>query len=565
MIQNSDDPVAIGDPLRNPETRSAQTNRIPPGPPIAHSSPESGMMRLLRIVLLVALFLGGAKKTGAQIPPDAAWQTFPTEHFRVHFTPDSEPVARRAASYAEEAYSLLSEQFLPPPGGRIDLVLADNADLANGFATVFPTPRVFVYLHPPADEPSLAFSEDWLKLLITHELTHIFHLNYAGGIWKPLRSVFGRSPLLFPQIYTPSWVIEGLATYYESLLTEGGRVRGTEQEMVLRTAILEDAFFDIDRATGSPVAWPGGRTRYIYGSLFLDHLARERGGEGVPGFAERIGKQIIPYRIETAARRAFGVSFSGAWQEWQDSLNQRYTAIADSLRALGLTEPELLTDAGRWAMYPRYSPDGEMIAYAAATARERTTVRLLLPDGSERSLAERTTLGPAAWLPSAADLRSGTPDALLTSQLEYEDPYRIYSELYAIGRDGSERELTEGARIWEPDPHPDGNRVVAVSEAPGTNVLVIHDLQTGATRPLREPDGEVHWSLPPLVAGGRPDRRRALGAWRLLRHRGARQCGDRGSRAHPRSSARDRTRMVAGRPLHRLLLGPKRHRKSVRV
>ena len=453
-------------------------------------------MRTVSRVLVVLLLLGSADVLAAQIPPDATWKTLDTEHFRVHFTPEVEPVARRAAAYAEDAYALLSEQFLPPPGGRIDLVLANNADVANGFATVFPRPRVYVYLHPPADEPSLAFTEDWLKLLITHELTHVFHLDYAGGLWKPLRSVFGRSPLLFPQLYTPSWVVEGLATYYESLLTEGGRVRGTEQEMVLRTAILEDAFFDIDRATGSPVAWPGGRTRYIYGSLFLAHLARERGAAGVPGFVQRVGKQIVPYRVESAARKAFDVSFSRAWQEWQDSLRQEYTALADSLLALGLTEPELLTDAGRWAMHPRYSPDGERIAYASATARERMVVRLILPDGSQRSLAERTMLGPAAWLPREATLPGDTAAALVTSQLEFVDPYRIYADLYALGLDGSERELTEGARIWEPDPHPDGRRVVAVSEAPATNALVIYDLESGAMRPLREPEPAVHWSLP---------------------------------------------------------------------
>ena len=43
VIRNSGDPFTIGGPLRNPETRSAQTNRIPSRPPIAPSSSESGI------------------------------------------------------------------------------------------------------------------------------------------------------------------------------------------------------------------------------------------------------------------------------------------------------------------------------------------------------------------------------------------------------------------------------------------------------------------------------------------------------------------------------------------
>lgn len=441
--------------------------------------------------LLCGWFLwawAGTAHLHAQLPPDVAWQTLRTEHFRVHFTPEIEQTARRAAASAERAYDLLSTQFVRPPTGDIDLLVADNVDFANGYATPFPRNRIVIYAHPPTDEPTLSFFDDWVELVVTHELTHIFHLDYGAGIWKPLRTVFGRSPLLFPQVFSPSWITEGLATYFESELTRSGRVRGTQHEMVLRTAILEDRFFDIGRATGNPISWPGEATRYVYGSLFLTHLAEQYGPRAAGEYVRALGGQLVPYRLNSAGRSSFGVSFNRAWRDWEADLRARYAALADSLRTAGLSEPELLTRGGRFAVFPRYAPRGDTIAYSAATGREELALRLILPDGSEQRIAPTHTLGAAAWMPGGRSLLKG--------ELQFIDPYRIYSDAYLLALDGERERVTNGARIWELDPHPDGRTAVGVGNANGSNVLVRVDLQTGAHEPLVSPSPDVHWSLP---------------------------------------------------------------------
>ncbi|HEX2094468.1 MAG TPA: hypothetical protein VHG28_18835, partial [Longimicrobiaceae bacterium] len=462
------------------------------------------LRRFLRSAFFLAALLATAPSLAcAQLPSDARWRVFDTPHFRVHYTEGLEALARRAGDRAETAWAEVSRTLVRPPRGRVELVLADNVDFANGYATPFPTNRVVVYAHPPVDDPTLAFYDDWLQLVITHELTHTFHLDYAGGIWRPLRSVFGRSPFLFPSATAPSWVTEGLATYLESRLTRAGRVRGTMHDMVLRTAILEDAFFPIDRASGDPATWPGGSTRYVYGSLFVHHLAERYGPERVGRFIRAAGGALIPYRMNAAARRAFGVSFTRAWREWERELRGRYLPLADSLRAAGLTEPEELTREGRFAQFPRFSPDGASIAYAASTGREEPATRLLVPGGGERELAPRTTLGPASWIP-------GT-DALLFAQLDFRDPYRVFSDLYRVDGNGERVRLTRGARIADPHPSPDGRRAVAVQGGGGTNVPVVVELATGEVRPLAGPSLDVHWALPRWSPRGD---RIAVGRWR---------------------------------------------------
>ena len=59
--------------------------------------------------------------------------------------------------------------------------------------------------------------------------------------------MFGRSPYFFPNIFDPSWLVEGLAVYYESKLTGSGRIEGTEHRMIARTAALQGAFPRLDQ------------------------------------------------------------------------------------------------------------------------------------------------------------------------------------------------------------------------------------------------------------------------------------------------------------------------------
>ena len=443
----------------------------------------------MRSTLLgLLLLLGGAARLAAQLPPDAPWQTFHTANFRVHFTPGLEPAARRAAYHAENARRELHAGFVEAPRRRIDLVVSDNVDFANGYATPFPSNRIVVFAHPPTDELSLSFFDDWLELVVAHELVHIFHLDHAGGVWRVLRRVFGRSPLLFPQaLYSPDWVTEGLATFWESRLTEAGRVRGTFFDMALRTAVLEGEFFPIDRVTGGPTRWPGGSAAYIYGAHFINHLAERHGPEQVSRYVRELGRQLLPYQANREARDAFGVSFSRAWRTWQDSLRRDFRAQADAIRTAGLSEPQVLTREGRSAAFPRYAPDSIRIVYAASTGREPTQTRVITPGAGERTLGERNSVGPSTGLPGGA---------LLLSQLERRDPYRVYEDLYQVAPDGEIRRLTRGSRISEPDANPDGRHVVAVQNAGATNALVRVDLGTGAIRTLAAPSLETHWALP---------------------------------------------------------------------
>ena len=233
--------------------------------------------------ILVLGLLSAAVHAAGQVPPDEDWRTLATEHFRITFPAPLETLARRAGARAERAWQDLSDEFPERSEDQIDLVLTDHADWSNGTASVAPRPRIIVYARPPVDGSVLTYYDDWLELVITHELAHIFHLDVSGPLGRLLRGVFGRVPgtwPFFPQLGTPGWMSEGLAVHYETALTTSGRGGGTYHAMVLRTAALEGALEGIDAASGASPSVASWATR-LHIRLDLPGLAAgtpRRGG-----------------------------------------------------------------------------------------------------------------------------------------------------------------------------------------------------------------------------------------------------------------------------------------------
>ena len=431
--------------------------------------------------------------------PDEDWRTITTEHFRVTFPAHLESLGRQAAGHAELAYVQLSDVLLDFGEGPIDLLVTDDSDLSNGFARLKPSRRITVFAAPPTDGLQLGYYDNWLELVITHELAHIAHLDHTGTVLgKVGRAVFGRAPTqwpLFPELAVPNWVIEGLATWYESRLTRG-RVHGTFHEMQLRTAVLEGRFEDIGQASGRSPLWPGGNRPYVYGSLFFDHLVERYGEDRMTAFVEAVGGQWVPYRIDAAGRSAFGVSFSDAWRTWEDELTGRYLGLDRELSAHGpITEPERLTHGARWALHPKVSPDGTTLAYTMADGWSDTQLRRSDPDGNgSRQLARTNGLSTFGWMPDGR---------LVVSQQENTDPYTVYGDLYLVDTEGRSERLTREARLSHPAVSPEGTWAVAVQQVGGTNGLVRVDLSTGDVSSLVAPVPNVHWAFPAVSPNGR--------------------------------------------------------------
>ncbi len=413
----------------------------------------------------------------AQVVPNADWHTIRTAHFLVHFTPPLESTARHAAAAAEVAFAQLSRE-LTPPRVPIDLVIADNVDVTNGYATPFPTNRIVVYANPPVNDPALRFTDDPTAMVVTHELTHIFHLDRTRGIWSLGQHVFGRAPYLFPDSYSPAWLTEGLAVYFESKLTGAGRVLGSDHQMIARAYGAEHRFPSIDRMSRADAFFPYGQSPYVFGSLFVDYLARTR-GDHLRAFVESQSSQLIPLWLNRPAKQAFGISFTAAWKQWSDSVTR--TAGDPVLPMPGW---RYLTVGGGIASYPRWADD-TAITYTGTTGRESLGAFSVTLDGSTERINRRNSNSPTLVRPDGERL---------FTQLEYTDAYHVRSDLFAQRGRHTVR-LTRDARLTTPDVRADG-RLVAVQTLPGATRLVTLSLDGTNLRPLTQGSMTVQWAEP---------------------------------------------------------------------
>jgi Tol biopolymer transport system component len=432
----------------------------------------------------------------AQLPADASWRTITSANFRVTYEADLEPLARHAAASAERAHAALSMLVADAPRATIDIVVADNIDLSNGYATPFPSNRIVIFAKPPVDVLELQYMRDWIELVVTHELAHIFHLDVASGFGRIVRTIFGRIPgpwPVFPAVGVPVWNIEGLAVGVESAVTEYGRIHGSYNEMVVRTAALAGRLDEFDRLGSSSARWPGGARGYIYGSLFMDYLARRYGAGAAARVVRSTAGAVIPPSLwfGRVGSDALGITFRDAYREWEREVTGRSLALADTLRAQGLTTGEVLTGHRAVAMYPRFSPDGSRVAYAAHDWRTPPQLRVIDAVTGAEEWSERLNQAvPAAWI---------THQRLITADVDFVDRFRAFSDLRTIGDD--ERQLTRGARLQDPDVSRAG-RIVAVQNEDGTNRIVLVDPDTKEVRPVTEYDPDVHWASPRLSPAG---------------------------------------------------------------
>ena len=447
-------------------------------------------MRIHRLALLALGILGilllAPTVARAQPAPYHRYRTLATPHFRVHVAAGLEREGRVAAAAAEHAYAQLA-RVLHEPRGPIDIVVSDDADYSNGFATPFPTNRIVVFATPPVENRALRLNPDWLAIVLTHELTHIFQLDRTRGIWSLAQHVFGRAPFLFPNAYGPSWISEGLAVYFESHLTSGGRLREAEHSMLARAAAREGLLPRLDQLSGGTSRFPGGEIAYAYGSLFLDYLGRTYGDSAIRAFVDAQSAQLIPFTLDRAAREGFGVSFSDAFHAWRDSVTR--TAGANVPPLPGWRE---LTTRGYYASSPRWLDDSTLV-YTGTDGRETNAAYALTTSGRRMRLGRRDASG-------ANDVLSG--GQLLFAQLDFTAPDQLRSDLYVASPDGDVRRLTHGARLVQPDAAANGT-IVAVQLAPARASLVLLDPNGNLLRVLRAAGPDETWSEPRWSPDGR--------------------------------------------------------------
>jgi len=421
----------------------------------------------------LACLLGGAlfpTRVTAQAVSDPSldWHTLETARFAVHYHEPLEPLARRVVAVAERAYDTLGPVLRYVPEERTHFVLTDDTDFANGSATALPFNTIRLFATAPEDLSPLSDYDDWLTELIVHESTHVLHLDQVRGLPALVNAILGKTWV--PNAVAPRWFLEGLAVFLETEFTSAGRLRSSVWDMYLRMDALEGRLLRLDQISNDVDRWPHGNVWYLYGSYFMQHIARAHGTQAIARMIDDYANDVIPYGLNRLARRATGQTFTALYADFLAATRARYAAQADSIRAAGLVEGTRITHHGEEAKTPRFLPDGRVI-YFAGDNRSLAALRTLDARTGARLETRAEVAGIAAPAPHPDGRR------VVYSALDAHRDLYAFNDLFVLDlRTGERERLTHGARAQEPDVSPDGRRVAYTINAAGTTHLAIAEL-----------------------------------------------------------------------------------------
>jgi len=424
--------------------------------------------------LLGLMLLGAAlyAPQAAALDPNLDWRTLQSAHFTLVYHDGEQQLAQHMLDVAEQTYARLNPWLGWVPEERVQLVLTDHEDLPNGLTTPFPRDHVELYVTPPDDVDSLEDFDDWFRLLITHEYTHVLQLDKATGAPAFLRHhVFGRDPILFPGIFNPTMLVEGLAVYDETDAPAGvGRGQSSLYAMYMRAEVQRGVRPWSQVTMAGVTQWPGGDLPYLYGVNFYQFADQTYGKQSIPALVDDYSDHLIPFLVGWNMESAFdGDDVPDAWPKFTDYLDKRFGAPPYPAGTT-LVEGERLTQYGYDTSSPRAAADGRVF-YVRDDWHQHPALMVWEPGKGSRELADTFTPARLDW-----NIRAG----LLVARPEICHEYYYNFDLYRVNPDSGEvTRLTECGRYHYGSWSPSGNRIAATRIDLGKSSLVLMDAQGG--------------------------------------------------------------------------------------
>ncbi len=416
---------------------------------------------------LVLFSLCAPALAASRYDPRLRFRTISTERFDIHFHQGEEVLARRLATIAEDVASRL-DLTLGRVTGRVQVVLVNQDDSPNGWATPIPYNLIEISAATPGGESVIGNTPDWLRLVFTHEYTHIVHLERAGGWIGGLRRAFGRNPVLFPNLTMPLWAIEGIATFEESEETGHGRVEAGDFRQLVTRAAAAGRFERLDRVNGGLDDWPAGNAQYAYGGFFHDYLADTYGRDSIRRLTSETARRL-PYFGVRAFRTVYGRSLGELWSDF--GADMRLRAVDSPSRATRVTRHGFTVSG------PRFGEDGT-IYYSIINPNGFPALMSLTPGAAPRELTRRY-LGERV---------SVTGRLLVFDQMEIDRNVGLQSDLWAFSPSTRvTTRLTRGARAADPDVSPDGLSVAFTVQRDDRRELATARLTPGRMPSLGAP------------------------------------------------------------------------------
>lgn len=446
------------------------------GYPPARRSTDVRFKVLPALAVFILILFTAGKCHSARLDIPFEFSTIETTHFEIHFHQDLDEAAGKAAVYAEEAYSALSNDFRVP-SGKTHIVLVDNSDTFSASSAVIPYNAIVIQTAPAKSVSPVYSYGNWLRSAITREFARVALGDLDEGYSKTVRYIFGKpipsvDPLSLavsitagpPGYFLPDWLIEGVSRWEETRIT--GSVRETFSEMVLRSAVLQDKIPSLSMLNGEHPVWPGSYVPYIFGRELVSHIANTYGADAIGKLAMKHSGRF-PFFLNGAPEVIIGKDYPELYSEMIVKLKENEGRAIYKIKKDGITPVKEMDIKGEILSNPRFSPDGSLIAVNRRDPDGHDSILIIKDRKVLDSIRVYRANGPVSW---ATDGKT-----FYFCQEEVNSGFYIYKDLYEYNlSDKKIKRLTFGLRTNEADISPDGKSfAVIVNNRGGQNLAIL--------------------------------------------------------------------------------------------
>lgn len=272
------------------------------------------MFRFLSILLVFSFLMAG------EFRPDVKWYQYETKNFRLIFNENSKYLADQAYDIVEEIFDKISSELGYSTREKVDILFNDTSDLVLDYANFFAN-TIMINTAKVQSSQIGPFSKPYLHNLITHELTHIIHLQMSpinDGLYAFVKRTTAKGWMY------PYFMVEGMAVYNEKQISNGGRLYNSSFSEQFMAFAKEDDFPSLTQVyQRSMVRWPMGHGPYLFGAKFVDYLVETYGlGKLVESYRYFAGQVDATY--EQAFLYIYGVKLEDEYSRFVNNYKNLY-------------------------------------------------------------------------------------------------------------------------------------------------------------------------------------------------------------------------------------------------
>lgn len=308
-------------------------------------------------------------------PSEFKWNIVRLPHYDVVYPQGNDSMAYQYALFLENAYPHIQKTIGKPVKAKFPVILHPASMLSNGMVSWAPR-RMELITTPSSDLDVVS----WDKHLVLHESRHVFQTGKVmNGIFKPLYYLIGEQAAGVASFFLPTWFLEGDAVSTETAMSNGGRGRMPEFNMIYRAQMLGGKkFYSFDK-------WLLGSYKNYTGTFYalgydMTSYARQRYGAYI--WDQATSRYVRNLYFEGAFKHYTGSSFKKLYHDTFDYLREGWEKQDSSF----VTPQYLSPTASSYTSYRYPQAVNDSVVIAVKSGLKDLNSLVMLTHGKEQRL-----------------------------------------------------------------------------------------------------------------------------------------------------------------------------------